>query len=423
MSTISRRLLVHAVVVAAVFWSPRPAVAQTAAAAGQATTPAPLEAGFHDGFFVQTADGSTRLVFGMVAQTDGRFFVDDPDAPISTFTIRKARPTLSGTITKYFDFNVMPDFGNGTAVLENAYFDIRFSPKFRVRSGKDKAPIGYEMLIGDAYVLFLERSLANSLVPNREVGIQVQGDLASNRFSYSAGVFNGIPDGSSSTTDLDTNNAKDLEGRIIVSPFQSTESPDRALNGLGFHLGGSTGQQAGALPTFRTSAQQAYFSYATGVEASGTRTRVTPAVFYYHKAFGGYGEYVRSAQPVTLNGVETHVVNQAWEVTASYLLTGEHASAGIVRPRNDFDPANGHWGALQLIARYATLTVDGDVFLAGLASAGSSREAKSIAIGADWYPTAYIKLYGTFERTLFEGATGAGRPAEHAILFRTQLAF
>src|SRR6185503_17046286 len=110
MSMISRRLPVLAVVVAAVFWWPRLAAAQTAAAAGQATTPAPLEAGFHDGFFVQTADGSTRLVFGMVAQTDGRFFVDNPDAPISTFTIRKARPTLSGTITKYFDFNVMPDF-------------------------------------------------------------------------------------------------------------------------------------------------------------------------------------------------------------------------------------------------------------------------------------------------------------------------
>ena len=413
----SRSVQVLAVVAIALSWWPRSASAQAGASAAgtqPAAAPAPLEAGFQDGFFIQTATGDIKLVFGMVAQTDGRFFVDDPQAPTSTFTIRKARPTFTGQITKYFDFKVMPDFGNGAAVLEDAYFDIRFSPKFRIRPGKDKSPIGYEMLVGDAYVLFLERSLANSLVPNRDVGIQVQGDLAGNRVSYSGGVFNGIADGASSTTDLDTNNSKDLEGRILVSPFRSTQSPDRAINGLGFHLGGSTGREAGALPTFRTSAQQAYFSYASGAAASGRRSRVTPAVFYYYKAFGGYAEYIRSAQPVTHTGVETQVVNQAWEVTASYLLTGEHASVGIVRPKNDFDPANGHWGALQLIARYATLTVDGDVFVAGLASAGSSREAKSFAVGADWYPNAYIKLYGTFERTTFDRDTG--RPTENAIL-------
>jgi phosphate-selective porin OprO/OprP len=324
---------------------------------------------------------------------------------------------------KYFDFKVMPDFGNGTAVLEDAYFDIRLSPKFRVRPGKDKSPVGYELSIGDAYVLFLERSLASSLVPNRDVGVQLQGDLAGNRVSYAGGVFNGIPDGTSSVADVDASNAKDLEGRIDVSPFRSARAPDGILAGLGFHLGGSTGRHVGALPTFRTSAQQAYFSYVSGAAASGTHTRVTPAVFYYYKRFGGFAEYVRSAEPITLAGVETAVANHAWDVTGSYFLTGDHASAGIVRPRNDFDPPKQQWGALQLIARYATLTADKDVFSAGLASVGASGLAKSFAVGMDWYPNPYIKVYGTFERTTFPGATGAGRPAENAVLVRTQLAF
>ena len=94
-----------------------------------------------------------------------------------------------------------------------------------------------------------------------------------------------------------------------------------------------------------------------------------------------------------------------------------------MRPRSDFDPANGHWGAFQLIARYATLTVDPDAFTAGLAAAGSSQQAKSFAIGANWYPNPYIKLYGTFERTMFDGALSGGRPAENVIVFRTQLGF
>jgi phosphate-selective porin OprO/OprP len=422
--TSPKRLAALAMVAAAVVGSPRPVCAQGGTADPQATAaPAPLQAGFNDGFFIQTANGDTKFNFGMVAQTDGRFWLDDPQPFANTFTIRKARPTFTGQILKYFDFKFMPDFGNGTAVLEDAYFDIRFSPKFRVRSGKDKTPIGYELMVGDAYVLFPERSLVSGLVPNRDIGVQVQGDVAANRMSYDVGVFNGVPDGSNSLTELDPNSAKDLVGRIVVNPFRSTQSPHRPINGLGFQVGGSTGRELGALPAFRTSTQQTYFSYAGGAAASGTRSRISPAVFYYYKEFGGYAEYVRSAQQITRVGRQTDVANHAWEVTASYLLTGEAASEGIVRPRSDFDPANGHWGAFQLIARYATLTVDPDAFTAGLAAAGSSQQAKSFAIGANWYPNPYIKLYGTFERTMFDGALSGGRPAENVIVFRTQLGF
>src|SRR5882762_840055 len=422
----SRRLAVLAVVAAANLWWPRSACAQAGAPAvpgEQPAAPAPLQAGFQDGFFMQTANGDTRLDFGMVAQTDGRFSLDDPPQFTNTFTIRKVRPTLTGRIAKYFDFKVVSDFGNGTAVLEDAYFDIRFSSRFRVRAGKDKAPVGYELEVGDAYVLFPERALASSLVPNRDVGVQVLGDLAANKIHYDAGVFNGVPDGSNSTTDLDANSSKDLAGRIVLTPFRSTQSPDRPINGLGFQIGGSRGRETGALPTFRTSVQQTYFSYASGAAASGTRSRVTPAVFYYYKGFGGYAEYVRSAQPVTRNGVQADAVNQAWEVTGSYLLTGEAASSGIVRPKRDFDPPNGRWGALQLVARCAMLTVDRHAFIADLAAAGSSRATKQFTVGANWYPNPYIKLYGTFERTVFETDPSSSRSAENVILFRTQLAF
>ena len=131
---------------------------------------------FEDGFVIQSADGDNRLIFGLVAQTDGRLSLDDSTPMTNTFTIRKVRPTLTGRIAKYFDFKVMPDFGNGTTIVQDAYFDIRFSTKFRIRTGKDKTPIGYELLEGDAYLLFPERALASSLIPNRDIGVQVQGD-------------------------------------------------------------------------------------------------------------------------------------------------------------------------------------------------------------------------------------------------------
>jgi len=405
-------------------WTVAAAVVTGLPALASAQTPPaepPVTAGWQDGFVVQSSNSDYRLVLGLTAQTDGRFSLDDPLPITNTFTIRKARPTLSGRVARYFDFKVMPDFGNGTAVLLDAYFDIRFSPKFRVRSGKDKTPLGYELLQGDPYLLFPERSLASSLVPNRDVGIQAQGDL-SPRLYYAAGIFNGVPDGSSSTTDVDPNNRKDFAGRAVWQPFRSTQTPAGALNGFGVQIGGSAGRQAGALPTFRTSVGQTYFAYAAGAAAGGDRRRVSPAVFYYYKSFGAFAEYMRSTQAIVRSGTEADVTNQGFEVTGSLVLTGEPGGDRGVRPKNGFDPANGHWGALQLVVRHSVLSVDQEVFDRGFAAATATREAKAFTLGVNWYPVAFIKYYATFERTSFAGGI-TPRPTENVILVRAQVAF
>jgi len=404
---------------------PMPGRAQTNAEPARQPTAAQetFHVGFRDDFFIESADGSTRLNIGLLQQTDGRFFLNQEFAPTNTFLIRKARVNFSGRILKYFDFKLMPDFGNGASTLQDGYLEIHFSPAFRVRAGKDKVPAGYEWMIGDSYGVFPERSPVTDLVPNRDVGLQVVGDVAENRVSYQGGVFNGIPDGTSSTTDVDTNGAKDLLGRIIVTPFRTGPAATRPIEGLGFHVGGSVGREHGSLPTFKTPGQESFFAYTAGAAANGTRTRIAPAAFYYYAAFGAYAEYARSAQTLALGGIDIDIANHGWEVTTSYLLTGESATPGIVRPKRNFDPEAGRWGAVQLLARYAVLSIDRKIFDAGLAAAGSSREAQSFGVGVDWYPNAYVKVYGTFERTTFSGDTNRLRGAEHVIIFRTQLAF
>src|SRR3954451_17304278 len=94
--------------------------AVAASARAQTATPSPappVTAGWQDGFVIQSPNGDNRLVLGLTAQVDARFPWDDANAIPSTFTIRKARPTFSGRIAKYFEFKVMPDFGSGTAEL------------------------------------------------------------------------------------------------------------------------------------------------------------------------------------------------------------------------------------------------------------------------------------------------------------------
>jgi phosphate-selective porin OprO/OprP len=259
-------------------------------------------------------------------------------------------------------------------------------------------------------------------VPNRDVGIQVLGDVLGTRISYAAAVVNGIPDGSNLVTDTDSNGAKDLAGRVVIRPFQPSQSGPTALSALGFHLGGSTGKQRGALPVFRTTTLQQFFSYAADATADGSRTRVTPGVFYYYKAFGAFSEYARSSQVVARNGIHVPVTNHAWGVTASYFLTGESSGTGIIRPRTDFNPSSGHWGAVQVGTRVSRLTVDRQVFDEGLASSTAASEATSFSVVTSWYPTSYVKYLAMFEVTTFADGY-APRPTEHAIIFRAQVAF
>jgi phosphate-selective porin OprO/OprP len=233
-----------------------------------------------------------------------------------------------------------------------------------------------------------------------------------------------VADGGS--TDLDSNDGKDVSARLIVRPF--TRQVTSPLRGLGFAVSGNTGRQTGALalPSFRTQIiQQPYFSYATGAVASGRRVRYSPQLFFFRGPFGGWAEYVHTEVPVTRNGVSGDVAHEAWQVAASWVLTGEaatDASAGV-RPRAIFDPETGHWGALQIAARVHQLKVDQAAVDLGFAAAGASRKAQAWTVGVNWYLSGNVKYTLNFERTVFDDNRDGARPAENGIAFRTQLSF
>jgi phosphate-selective porin OprO/OprP len=390
----------------------RPVLAEDAAtAAPSQDKPAAPEvvAKWNNGASIESADGSNVLQIGGLIQADGRFDVSDPTTTVvDTLLLRRVRPILQGRVDKFFEFRLMPDFAGGTLVLFDAYVDTKFSNTFRVRVGKDKTPIGLEQLQSDYALIFPERSLANNLVPNRDVGVQAQGSFAHGGVSYIGGVFNGIPDNTNG--DTDTNGGKDLVGRVTVK-----------LGSLGVAVSGSTGSQTGALPSYKSNAQQTFFSYATGVSAAGTRNRVSPSAFFYRGPFGAFAEYMRSSQTVAKGIVQGDVANTAWEVTAAVVATGERASDRGVTPRRPFDPEHGQWGALQFAARFSSLTVDPQALALGFAAATASQSAKAVGVGVTWYANAHVKDVLTFERTVFDSSVTGPRKPENAIVFRVQL--
>ena len=393
------------------------------AAAQQPADDRPLIVAAQDGFALQSAKGDFRLQIGLLVHADGRFALEDSEEQIvDTFAIRRARPYLRGRLSRRFEFYLNPDFAGGTLTLQDAYLDTIFSPAFRVRVGKAKTPFGLERLHSASNLLFFNRALPTSLVPNRDLGIQVLGDVAGGSVSYAAAVTNGVPDGGSA--DLDTSDSKDLSARVVVRPFLSRTAP---LKGLGLALAGSTGRQSGAaaLPALRTALlEQPYFTY-SGAVADGRRTRFSPQAFYYYKRFGGFAEYVQSTTPVRKAAVREEIGHRAWQVAASYVLTGEAATdAGAgVRPRAGADFANGGAGAFQVTARYHTLRVDRDALPLGLTAATASPTADAWTLGLNWYLTGNLRNTFNFERTTFDSEAEGSRTTEHAFVVRTQVNF
>ncbi|HVQ30895.1 MAG TPA: porin, partial [Vicinamibacteria bacterium] len=209
-----------------------------------------------EGFLIQSESGDFRLQVRGYAQLDGRFFSGDKAGiATDTFLLRRARPIVQGTVGKYFDFNITPDFGGGTTVLQDAYLDFHYSPKLRLRAGKFKPPSGIERLQSATAIAFVERAYPTALVPNRDVGLQLHGELASGVVAYAAALLDGAPDGGSVDTDL--NDSKDFGGRIFISPFKKGNS---VLKDFGFGIAGTTGKQTGPLPAYRSGGQVSIIS-------------------------------------------------------------------------------------------------------------------------------------------------------------------
>jgi phosphate-selective porin OprO and OprP len=384
-----------------------------------------------DGFSLRSSDGNYVLRLRGYAQFDGRFWTGDEKKPqVETFLLRRVRPIFEGTVYKIFDFRIMPDFGQGQTVLYDAYMEARFNPAFRVRAGKFKPPIGLERLQSATDILFVERALPTNLVPNRDLGVQVGGDLAGGAVSYALGVFNGVPD--LGNGDADSNNDKDVAARLFFQPFVTGAGP---LKNLGFGVGASQGNQTGTLtstglPAYRTPGQQTFFSYrsdgtaAGTVVADGTRFRLAPQGYFYSGPFGLLAEYTISRQDVRRDLVAETLEHKSWQVAASWVLAGGEASFRGVNPKKVFDPAAHTWGAFELAARYSELKLDDATFPTFASITSSARSAKAWAVGLNWYLNRSLRLLFDYEDTQFEGGAATGNREDEKIFFsRFQIAF
>jgi phosphate-selective porin OprO/OprP len=397
-----------------------------------AKTATALDAGA-EGFSIRSANGAYSLRFRGLVQVDSAFFRNDEKVPgADSIFLRRARPILEGTVGKIFDFRVTPDFARGKTVLFDAYVDARFHPLAKVRAGKFKPPVGLERLQSAPNIAFIVRAAPTLLVPNRDVGVQLHGDLRGGFLAYALMASNGTPDGGN--VDADTNDGKEFSARVFLHPFRGGHSP--RLEGLGFGLAGTHGSDEGTptatgLGTYKTPGDLTFFSYRgdgtapATVVADGKRTRWTPQAYLYLGRFGFLAEYVSSTQDVRLDAQAASLTQTAWQGSFTILLTDDTASYRGVDPKKPFEVGKPGRGAVELAVRYSRVDFDEASFPVFADPAKSARRASEMALGANWWMNRHIRLTLNLERTEFEGgaAGGADRETESVVLSRFQVSF
>jgi phosphate-selective porin OprO/OprP len=397
------------------------------AAAEKAKTAPVMTASAKDGFSIKSPDNDFILKLRGLLQADTRAVSGKKGSSSDdTFLMRRVRPIFEGTIYKNIDFKFVPDFGQGTTAMQDAYFDLKYVPEARLQVGRIKSPFGIERLQSSADTLFTELGLSGNLTPNYDIGAALHSEsLLDGRLSYSVGLFNGAPDNTSIDSDID--GSKEIAARIFVNPFKGGDIS--LLDGLGVGFATTFGNETGTststyLPTYKTMGQQTFFSYKSGVIADGDHVRYSPQAYYSYGSFGLLAEQISSLQNVTLGSASKRLNNTGWQVAASYLLTGEAATYKSVVPREAFDPANGKWGAIELVARLSELDIDNDAFPTFATSTSSASSAKAWGAGLNWYLNKNAKWQFDYETTSFVGGdTGRDRRDEQAVMTRIQLAF
>lgn len=426
---------------------------EEAAKAAASTTPV-VRANPTQGFRLQSPDGANTARLRGVLHFDGRRYFDQvTPATADTWILRRVRPTLEGTLNGMFDYRFTPDFAGGRTIVLDAFAAARLSPWATLTAGKFKVPVGLERLASATDLRFIERGFPTSLAPNRDLGVQLGGDVAGGVLNYSVGYFNGVSDGGSSdgntpTPDAENDTQGDWAARVFVQPF--VNSDNFVLRGLGFGVAGTYVNSTGSttttlLPSYRTPGQQTFFSYrgttaasgatpaVNGTFADGERLRFTPQAYYAVGSFGVLAEYIEVSQDVSrltpTAGLRSDTLDHsAWQVQLAWFATGEDEAYRGFTPQSVFSFEQGTCGAFELVARYHELDIDDDAFAGGANSfanpANAASKASAWGVGVNWYLNQNYKWSLNYDVTTFEGGAATGdRPDERALFTRFAVQF
>jgi phosphate-selective porin len=393
---------------------PEPAavVDQTPAAAPKKD--APLTAGWNgEHFFIRSADGQfTISPYGYV-NTDYRVYSGD-GSPANTFLLRQARFGFQGSYGSHFDFALLTDASATTgSVVRDVYLNVRLRPELQFQAGQFKAPFAQETGIGDTSLDFAERGFQSMLYPSaatayRSPGATLHGDISGGIIQYWVGAFNGKGYALANTT-----NEPEVVGRLRFYPGRKSKSDWFKQFAFGGSIDHARSRGLSGDQSFSGTLPDAAYTFFPQFPINGPIQRYNGEFTYIKSAFSLRGEFdqlnmsrnnVGSEQAGGLGFISLpSIVAKAWDVSATYLLTGEkrpeNGTPRVRRPLFGPDTPGGQGrglGAWELAFRFTGIQAKEpganllDYYTPGFVPTFDYHTIEYTA-GVNWYPNYWVK--------------------------------
>jgi phosphate-selective porin OprO/OprP len=355
-------------------------------------------------FKLQRNDGAFKLNFGGRIMADTAFVwlkdglaadlealgIDAKDGSGTEF--RRARIFFEGTVYDRVFFKAQYDFantGDGESDFKDVYVGLKQLGFVRdLRVGHFKEPFLLEEWTSSKYITFMERGLNSVFFPGRNMGIMAQGNQLEKKLLWQAGLFYNTNDQGFAFDDWGDAQF-DLAARLAGAPLYADDGAKLVHLGLDYiHQ-----FRDGAPDTLRY-VQRPESHLAQDWADTGTFAANDADILNLELA-GVWGPFSAQAEftGTWVQGSKGFRDSQPWGLYAfaSYFLTGEHrvydlgnGRFGRVKPKANFNPTRGDWGAWEIAARYSYLDLNDKDLTGG--------RLWDVTAGINWYLYPNLRL-------------------------------
>lgn len=413
-----------------------------------------IKASFKDGINWESGDKSVKMSINGRIQLDHRQYdwdegdstgtnVNDAD----TYDIRRAYLGAKGTFWDHYSFEVTADFAgqSNASHLDTAYLNVHWWKEAQFQFGQFKLPMSLEERTSSRFIDFQERSFVNnaSLTPGKERGAMVHGTPIKG-LNYALAYTSGQGK-NTNETDI-REDSKDILAHVDANIAEMADIKDTVI-----HIGASYG--TGDLPVAAAASQRtegrgnsffnpAAFTSQAGIPANSKnemeRTRQGVEGSFAYGPVKLQGEWAKTSFEGTSAGnVDFDQDVKAYYAEALWLVTGESYADSYkggkydrIKPKNNFAPKGGGWGAWEAGVRFSKFDASDfkttNAAGTGVIPATSTNEADAWTVGLKWIPNPNTRFLVNYVDTDFENpvtVNGVTEDGEKALLMRAQFDF
>jgi len=328
-------------------------------------------------------NGAESEMGGQIVLDTARIKGDDYSA--NGREVRRARLFIKGDMSKRLKYEIEYSL-TGSKEWKDVYIKHKTMDNLGIQIGNIKEPMGLETLTSSKYNSFMERSLTDTFMHDRKLGILVHGTYKDeeHRGTISFGIFG---------KSLDKLFAKKRDGTSIIGriTYALVHAKDDVV-----HLGLSTGRTKYRDQSLKFSTDAGTHLYKgslikTKLKNIEKSKRVALEAAMVKGAFSFQGEYIA----ITASNKQDDF--NGWYGQVSLFMTGEHrnyktksAKFSRIKIREPFKQGvDGYWGALELALRVSQINLNSNKNKRG-------KKEHDITVGVNWHVKKNFRMMSNY---------------------------